>query len=66
MYFTGCTRGDLRLLEGSTALEGRVEICLNNVWNTICDDGWQNVDAKVVCRQLGYSTTGIVHQLRVY
>ena len=38
--------------------EGRVEICLNYVWGTICDDSFSNVDAEVVCRKLNYSTEG--------
>lgn len=59
MHYSGCTSGDIRLVEGSTELEGRVEICLNNMWSTVCDDGWENVDAGIVCRQLGYSATGI-------
>ena len=54
----GCSNGDVRLAEGGTALEGRVEICWNNVWNTVCDDGWNTPDARVVCRQLGYSAIG--------
>ena len=50
-----CATGDIRLRGGSTRYEGRVEICIDRVWGTVCDDFWGTADAAVACRQLGYS-----------
>ena len=52
-----CNQGDLRLVGGTFPNRGRVEICLYNMWGTICDDVWGTNDALVVCRQLGFSGT---------
>ena len=53
-----CIPGQLRLVGSRFANEGRVEVCISNAWGTVCDDYWDNTDATVVCRELGYSTQG--------
>ena len=54
-----CETGDIRLVDGSNPLEGRVEICVNNAWGTVCNNGrFSSSDADVVCTQLGYRFNG--------
>ncbi|ORU90494.1 MAG: hypothetical protein A6F71_05880 [Cycloclasticus sp. symbiont of Poecilosclerida sp. M] len=42
----------MRLVGGSNPLEGRVEVCINRAWGTICDNGFSSEDATVICNQL--------------
>ena len=53
-----CSTGDLRLAGGNVANEGRVEVCMDNQWGTVCDDGWSINDANVACKKLGFSSSG--------
>ena len=61
---SACSNGDIRLSAGRNGSEGRVEICSGGTWGTVCDNFWDNLDAQVVCNQLGFVRTGrLYHKL---
>ena len=61
MYFCLdlCSDGEVRITGGSSPTIGRVEVCINSTWGTICDESWNDSDASVVSRQLGHSPYGM-------
>ena len=55
---TVCEDWDIRLTNGAIESEGRVEVCFDNDYGAVCDDFWDELEAGVVCRHLGYEGTG--------
>lgn len=50
---SNCEQGDIRLVDGNSMLEGRIEFCTQGLWGAISTSSWDANDARVVCRQLG-------------
>ena len=50
-----CDEGTYRLVDGDIEQEGRIEVCVNGVWGSFCDYGWNNIDAYVFCSSMGYA-----------
>ena len=59
-----CTDGDVRLVNSYSNVHenyGRVEVCIDSTWGTVCNNNWDNKDASVMCRQLGYVPHGMTY-----
>ena len=54
--YSNCTDYDVQLVDGPSLNEGRVLICINGVWGTLCNSDIDYNDAKVICLQLGFKT----------
>lgn len=55
LLYLVCFDYDIRLVGGSIGGEGRIELCYNNEWGTVCDDDWDVIEARIVCKQFGFS-----------
>jgi len=56
--FTSGTELRVRLVGGPSPREGRLEVYYNGSWGTVCDDGFRNTEARVVCYMLRYGYVG--------
>ncbi len=61
-----CTAGSVRLVDGNATNEGRVEICLDGQWGTICTRFSSEDVADAVCGTLGYASTGMYNNYMYY
>jgi hypothetical protein len=55
----------IRLYGGASPSDGRLEVFHNQQWGTVCDDGFDQADARVICFQLGYNTTYVCIIIRL-
>jgi len=53
-----CLDGDVRIAGGESSLIGRVEVCVNSTWGIVCGNDWIDLNALVVCQQIGHSPNG--------
>lgn len=65
LFLIACNDGDLILLDGATEMEGRIEICINNSYGSICNNRWDVLDATVACKQLEFSSISKISDYQI-
>ena len=55
---TDCKDGDTRLANGMNKFQGRVEVCYNRIWGSVCSYSWDVKDSNVICKALGFQSVG--------
>ena len=63
MLYVACEHGAIQLADGAYSFEGRLEVCVNGLWGTICDVNWSEAESGVVCNQLGFLAFSRCHCL---
>ena len=57
LNLVNCVDEEMRLVGRSTNREGRVEVCVDGRWGTVCNSGIEGI-AGAVCSQLGFPAEG--------
>lgn len=52
-----CNEGKVRLVNGTLDREGRLEVCVNGLWGSVCPYSFSKSAAHVACKQAGYADT---------
>ena len=58
VYYDVCVANLVRLIGDSSHIEGRLEVYYNGRWGTVCNDGWNDEYASLVCKQFGFGSSG--------
>ena len=53
-----CTEGNVRLVDGPSANKGRLEVCIDKKWATVCNSAFGLEESRAACAQLGYQKYG--------
>ena len=56
--FANCTEDEARLVNGPSLYKGRLEVCINQAWMTVCSQGFGFEESRTACDQLGYPRYG--------
>lgn len=59
--YSECSSGSVRLAGANVINEGRLEVCINDRWGTVCDDSWDERGANLVCRMINNNTCEWYH-----
>lgn len=58
--------GEIRLVGGRYSNEGRLELCRNEVWGTVCNENWDITDARVACAELSQDPEANITGIAIY
>lgn len=59
--YSECSSGSVRLAGSDSTNEGRLEVCINDQWGTVCDDSWDERGANLVCRMINDDSCECYH-----